>query len=190
RFCLIESGLVRAWIDCEKQIAFLHVGAVLKVAPDYYPAHLRLQLHGLVRCTCADLIQVKRHVLCNDFGDTRRTRRRLSSLNLAGPVLKNPVSDKPCQKDEKQVRPFGNPLAGSTGAFRLRPRRRLGRAVIQCLMMANRGVSFHLNPSCEMPFSLESNLPVWAGRCARGNGGAPLPRHPTRALLLSLSPSS
>src|SRR5438876_10434869 len=93
------------------------------------PAHLRLHLHCLVRGTCADLVEVKRYVFRDDFGYTRRTRRRLSSLTLAGPVLKDPIRDKRCQDDEKPVRPLGNALIDGTDAFHLTPGRLLCTAV-------------------------------------------------------------
>src|SRR5207249_5383255 len=114
------------------------------MARNNLPTHLRLHLHCLVRGTCADLVQVKRNVLCDDFDYTRRTCRRLGSLNLAGPVLKDPIHDKRCQNNEKQVRPLGNFLITGTGAFHLRLRRGLGTAVVQCLNIADLRVKFHL----------------------------------------------
>src|SRR5207247_9725434 len=104
-FRLVESSLVRARVDCEKRIAFLHLGAVLKMALNNLPAHLRLHLYGLVRCTCADLVEVKRYVFRADFRYTRRTSRWRGCLNLADSVLKDPIGDERCQNNEKQVRP-------------------------------------------------------------------------------------
>src|SRR4030095_16063903 len=152
RFRLIESGLIRARIDCEKQIAFLHVGAILKMAPDDHTTHLRRHLHSLVSCTCADLIQVKRHVLCDDFGDTCGTRNGLSSFNVNGVVLKNSVSDEPGQPDEKQVRPFWNSLVRSAGSLRFGPSGALGNAVIHDLLIAHRRSNFHFDPLRIAPF--------------------------------------
>ena len=60
-------------------------------------------------------------------------------------MLKDSVSDKPCQKDEKQVRPFRNSLIRSAGAFRLGLVEPVGRAVIQCFNVAQFRVKFHFN---------------------------------------------
>src|SRR5262245_4974064 len=130
------------------------------MARDDHTTYLRLHLHGLVSCTGADLIQVKRHVLCDDFGNSRGAQRWLN-FSLGGSMLINSVSDKPCQQDEKQVSPFGNSLVRSTSAFRLDPRRWLRRAVIQCLMMAQRRVSFHLNPLRNPFLRIESPCSIW-----------------------------
>src|SRR4029453_1293856 len=141
-------------VDRKKGISFLHVRAVLKMALDDLAGYLRLHLHGLVRCTCPDLIQVNWHILCDGFGYSRGGRGRLSGFNFGGPVLKDPVSDKRGQNDEKQVRPLRNPLIRSAGAFHLRAPRALGRAVIQCLNIAHFRVKFHFNPPSRREIAL------------------------------------
>src|SRR5262249_26980679 len=142
---LIENGLEWAWVNREERITFLHVGAILEMARNDDATYLRLHLHGLISCTGTDLIQVKRHVLCDNFSNSRWTRRGLSSFSLAGYVLINSVGDKPCQQDEKQVRPFRNFLICSAGSLRLRLDRPVGRAVIQCFNVAQFCVKFHFN---------------------------------------------
>ena len=77
RFRLVESGLKRARVNCEKQIAFLHVGAILEMAPNDYAINLRLHLHGFVSRACPDFIEVQRHIFCDDFGHGHRTHRGL-----------------------------------------------------------------------------------------------------------------
>ena len=152
RFRLVNSCLVGPRIDREKQIAFFHVGAILKMACHNHAAHLRLHLHGFVRCAGANLIQIKRHILCDDPGDTRRTHWRLSRFHVRSPVLENPVRNEPSQQDKKQIRPLRNSLIRTTDMFSLRPHRRLGYAVIQCLMVTHRRVSFHFAPLAKRPF--------------------------------------
>jgi hypothetical protein len=76
-FRLVEGGLKRARVNCEKQIAFLHVGAILEMAPDDYATHLRLHLHSFVGSACPDFIEVNRHIFCDDFGYGHRTHRGL-----------------------------------------------------------------------------------------------------------------
>ena len=88
RFRLVESGLKRARIDCEKQVAFLHVGAILKITRDDYTTDLRLHQHSLVSRTCADFIEVKRYIFCNDLGHGHRTCRRLRRLQRVDTALK------------------------------------------------------------------------------------------------------
>ena len=56
RFRLVKSCLERPRIDCEKQIAFFHVGAILEMARHNHTVHLRLHLHSLVCRTGANLI--------------------------------------------------------------------------------------------------------------------------------------
>src|SRR4029453_370689 len=73
RFRLVESGLKWAGVDCEKQIAFLQVGAILEMASDDYATDLRLHLHSFVGGACPDFIEVKRHIFCDDFGYGHRT---------------------------------------------------------------------------------------------------------------------
>src|SRR5439155_748966 len=113
-----------------------------------------LHLHSLVRCTCADLIQVNWHILCNGFGYSHGARRRLSRFNFGGPVLKDPIRDKRCQNDEKQVRPPRNPLIRRAGVFHLGGSRALGRAVIQRLNIAHFCVKFHFNPPSRREIAL------------------------------------
>src|SRR5205814_7799194 len=146
RFCLIENGLIRAWVDREKQIAFLHLGAVLEMARDDHTSDLRLYLHGLVSCTGTDFIQVKRYILRDDFSDACRTRSGLSSFNFRGSVLINSVGDKPCQQDEQQIRPLGNCLIRSAGSLRFGPGGTLGKAVIHDFLIAYRRINFHFDP--------------------------------------------
>src|SRR5262245_20539468 len=138
---------------------------------DDHTAHLRLHLHGLVGCTGADLIQIKRYVLCNDFGDSRRTHRRLSSFTLSGTVLINSVGDEPCQQDEKQVRPFRDSLIRSAGSLCFGAGRALGNAVIHDFLIAYRRIDFHLEPLRIVPFlGTESPRFIWplcsVTRCA------------------------
>src|SRR6266513_1350406 len=153
------------------------------MAPDDHTTHLRRRLHGLVSCTCADLIQVKRHVLCDDFGDTRRTRSRLSSFNFSGSVLINSVGDKPCQQDEQQIRPFGNSLIRSAGSLRFGPARVLGKAVIHDFLIAYRRINFHLDLLRMASFlGIESPRLVWPSCSANRRATTLSPR--TRSLSL------
>src|SRR5882724_13283547 len=146
------------------------------MAPDDHSTHLRLHLHGLVSCTGADLIQVKRHVLCNDFGDARWTRSGLSSFNFSGSVLINSVGDKPCQQDEKQVRPFGNSLIRSAGSLRFGPGRALGKAVIHDFLIAYRRINFHLDPlRIALFLGIEPPRFVWPLCRAKRRAEAPSP---------------
>src|SRR5262245_49853375 len=138
---------------------------------DDHTTHLRLHLHGLISCTRADLIQVKRHVLFDNFGNSRGTQRWLSSLCLGGSVLINSVGDKPCQQDEKQVSPFGNSLIRSADWLCLGHRRALWKAVIHDFLIAHRRIDFHLDPLRIVPFlEIETPRLIWPlwpeNRCA------------------------
>src|SRR5262245_64730666 len=122
------------------------------MARDDYTTYLRLYLHRLVSRTGADFVQIKRHVLCDNFGNSRGTQRWLSSFSLGGSVLINSVGDKPCQQDEKQVRPLRNSLMRSAGLLRFGPGRALWNAVIHDFLIAHRRIDFHLNPLRIVPF--------------------------------------
>jgi hypothetical protein len=77
-------------------------------------------------------------------------------------VLKDPIGNKRCQHNEKQIRPFGNPLTAGAGAFHLSLRRGSGTAVVERLNIAYLRVKFHLKPFVRghAPFFFESNVPV------------------------------
>src|SRR6266513_5771011 len=146
------------------------------MAPDDHTTHLRRRLHGLVSCTCADLIQVKRHVLRVYLGDTRRTRSGLSSFTFSGSVLINSVGDKPCQQDEQQIRPFGNSLIRSAGSLRFGPGRALGKAVIHDFLIAYRRINFHLDPlRIALFLGIEPLRLVWPLCRAKRRAEAPSP---------------
>jgi hypothetical protein len=80
----------------------------LKITGDNLAAYLRLDLDGLIRGTSANFIEIKGHVLCNNFGDKYRSHWRLGRFGLTGPLLKNPVQNKRSEQDEEQIRPPGN----------------------------------------------------------------------------------
>src|SRR5260370_42624063 len=52
RFRLVENGLIRARIDCEKQVAFLHVSAILKITRDDYATDRPPHQHSFVAGAC------------------------------------------------------------------------------------------------------------------------------------------
>ena len=118
RLCLIESGLIWTRVDCEKRVTLLHIRAVLKMARDDLPAHLRLHLHGLVRRASADFVKINRHIFCHHLSNQSRPRWRLSTFNLDCRTLNDTVTNKRCQNDKKKVRPLRN-LIASTTAFHL-----------------------------------------------------------------------
>ena len=107
---LFERSLVRPRVNREQQIALLHVSSILKIAGNDLAAHLRLDLNGLIRGTCADFIKIKRHILCNNFRYKDRPHGRLSCFGLTGSVLKNPIQNKRGEQDEEQIGPPGNTL--------------------------------------------------------------------------------
>ena len=119
---LFERGLVRPRINREEQIALFYVSAILKMTRGDLPAHLRLHLHSFVRSAGPNFIEVKWHVLCNDFRDKNRSHWWLSRFGLANSVLQDPIHDKGGQHDEEQIRPAGN-MVRATRAFQfhLRP---------------------------------------------------------------------
>src|SRR5262249_25745292 len=84
-----------------------------------HSAHLCLHLHRFVSSTGPDFVEVKRYVLCDDFGDTGWTWSGLGSFNLNRSMLKDSVREKRSQQDEKQVCPFGNFLIRSTSSLHL-----------------------------------------------------------------------
>ena len=86
--CLIERGLVGPRINREKQVALLHVSAVLKVTRHDLPAHLRLHLNGFVGAAGADFIEIQGHIFGDDFRHQHRSRRRLRRFSRIGSLAK------------------------------------------------------------------------------------------------------
>jgi hypothetical protein len=107
---LFERGLIRPRINREKQIALFYVSAILKIAGDNLAAHLRLDLDGLIRSASANFIEIKGHVLCDNFRDKYWSHWRLGRFGLTGSVLKNPIQNKRREQDEEQIGPPGNSL--------------------------------------------------------------------------------
>ena len=66
---MVERGLIRRRVNCEKQISLFHVGAVLKVAGENFPTDLGLNLHRLVSRAGPDFIKINRNIFADYFRD-------------------------------------------------------------------------------------------------------------------------
>src|SRR5438876_11564121 len=169
----MTSVLIGTGVDCEKRVALLHVGAVLKMACDNLPAHLCLHLHGLLSLASADFVEIHMHIFCHHLSNESRSRWRLSRFHLTCRALKDPVTNKRRQDNKEQVRPFGNPVAASRDAFHSNLRA-LGSALLCSVWSAHRRVNVHLGPppalrECLL-LRIERRCLIWplfvAGRCA------------------------
>jgi hypothetical protein len=117
RLRLLESRLIRSRIDCEKQIPFLYISPVLKVACNDLSADLRLDLNCFVSSAGADFVEIKRHIFADHLRHQHRSNwwlRRFRSLNSA---LQCARDRERREGDEEENTPTRDSLLSVAGRF-------------------------------------------------------------------------